>query len=464
MGKSGRASVFSLKPKRARPSGAPRVHARGEVRLDAVLELAQIASRPDPLAEVLAPMCERIASLLAVDVCSVYLRSDGERGAHSGRELVLAATFGYPADAVGRVRMQVGEGLTGFAVECLRPISVERALSDSRNKAFEELNEDRFPSLCALPLVESGRALGALVIQRREPHAFGQREIVLAAAVAAPLVFAVERARLREKQAREEARPTVSIEEDITRPHNVPLRGTGLAPGAALGTVRTRRYVAGRALQQGPTVATDERARVAVALAEVAEEIIAQENSALRIAGPGLRSLLAPARFVLDDARLRERIFFCVEEGAPAELAVERVAREYARVLFSSGDAALWARALEVEALCQRVLSRLAPASRALRPLGPGTVLVASRLTVCDAIELSARYGVGVILAHGKESSLAGIEVASALKLPVVAGVEEIYRWAADGDRALIDGEKGTVVVNPSRIDVIAHRGARQPR
>src|SRR5262249_26980049 len=150
--------VMIREMRRRKRSAAPRVHARGEARLDAVLDLAEEASREAPLGEVLAALCQRIAHMLAVDVCSIYLRElevDGRR-----RALVLRATSGYPQSAVGAVRMRVGEGLTGFAVECLRPVSVARAASDARNKAFEELDETRFPSLCALPLVDGGRAVG----------------------------------------------------------------------------------------------------------------------------------------------------------------------------------------------------------------------------------------------------------------------------------------------------------------
>ena len=36
--------------------------------------------------------------------------------------------------------------------------------------------------------------------------------------------------------------------------------------------------------------------------------------------------------------------------------------------------------------------------------------------------------------------------------------VPELFRWVADGDRALVDGDGGSVIVNPSRVDVAAHR------
>jgi phosphotransferase system enzyme I (PtsP) len=379
--------------------------------------------------------------------------------AHARRygELVLRATFGHPQSSVGAVRMRVGEGLTGFAVECLRPVSVARATSDARNKAFAGMDETRFPSLAAIPLVDGGRAVGALVIQRKEPRRFGQREIVLAASVAAPVLFALERARLREHRGHPASAPSLGA----SRPHGVVLKGSAAAPGAALGTVMVRRHAAQRVdrkeLARGDVA--DERARLGAALAAAAEEVTELEAWALRnapIDRATMMMLLSPARFVLDDARLRGRMVKQVEAGLAAEEAVERVMREYTRVLSSSGDSHLVERALEVEALCLRVMARVG-AEEAGRPVSAGCVLVASRLTVCDALELGAGHGVAALLAGPAENS-PGLAVACALGMPVVASVSELFRWAADGDRALIHGEDGTVILNPSSVDVANHR------
>jgi len=40
----------------------------------------------------------------------------------------------------------------------------------------------------------------------------------------------------------------------------------------------------------------------------------------------------------------------------------------------------------------------------------------------------------------------------------VVGELAELFRWVAHGDRALVSGETGTLIVNPSRVDVAAHR------
>jgi phosphotransferase system, enzyme I, PtsP len=441
---------------RRRTTTIPKVHTRGEARLDAMLELAEEASRPAPLPEVLQSLCARIAAVLAVDVCSIYLRElvDAPSNRRIAGDLVLRATSGYSHDAVGRVRMRVGEGLTGFAVECLRPVSVARATNDARNKSFAGMDEERFPSLCAVPLVDGGRAVGALVVQRRQPRAFGSREIVLVASMAPPVLFALERARLRERERL--AEQSAASLAPHARVHEVTLRGQPAAPGRSLGAIAVRRHHQPHRPSAVGSV-DDERARLGQALAEAAEEMTKLVTWAMSW-GPldraTMQSLVSPARFVLDDARLRGRMRDHVEDGASAEAAVEQVMREYARVLSSSGERLLADRALEVEALCLRVLNRLgAPHGK----MPPGSVLAAARLTVCDAIELRAWHAAGAVLSAPTAAS-PGLGVAVALQLPVVAGVGELFRWVSDGDRVLVDGDGGTLTVNPSRVDVAAHR------
>ncbi len=442
---------------RARRSPARyHVHAKGGARLDAMLDLADEASRAAPIADVLRVLCARIAAMLSVEVCSIYLREAQSSG---GDALVLGATFGYPEAAVGQVRMRIGEGLTGFAVECLRPVSVARATFDARNKLFPDLDEERFPSLCALPLVDSGQAVGALVIQRSAARAFVDREVVLLAAVASPVLWALERARTRAAVA---ARAAVEAELPPGRPQDVSLRGQRGWPvphrERVLGTIVVRRRL-GRTGGGGAPArdVMSERARLGRALADAANDMVELEAAAIerQVDRTRLWAALSPSRFVLDDARLREQMLEEVERGAAAEAAVESVMNRYARSLSGAQEPLLVARALEVEALCGRVGARLA--GRASSALPPGTLLVSGRVTVCDALELAAAHGVGIALGGRAEDS-SGIEAAVALGMPVVSGVDELFRWVADGDRALLDAAERTLFINPSRVDVLSHR------
>ena len=55
-----------------------------------------------------------------------------------------------------------------------------------------------------------------------------------------------------------------------------------------------------------------------------------------------------------------------------------------------------------------------------------------------------------------------GIEVARALGLPVVCDVRGLFRWAHEGDRVLVDGSAGSLLINPPRAEVSALRRSRR--
>jgi len=439
----------------------PRVHARGEARLDAMLELVEEASRSAPLSDVLAGMARRIAALLGVEVTSVYLREPGSD------ELVMRATHGYPAEAVGQVRLAIGEGLTGFCVECLRPVSVARATFDARNRSFPGLDEERFPSLCAVPLVDGGRAVGALVVQRQQPRAFGEREVVLIASLCSPVLLAVERARTRRAERALDDGPRTG------RPLDVMLQGAGVAPGEGLGVARVRRDVELKSVS-GSTETADERRRLASAVAAVTADVAeleawAQENVSGLESRARLRSLLLSSRGVLDDMLLQERMRDGIGRSTSrglvsADGSVAETMQTYTRSLLALGDPMLVDRAVEMEALCLRIRARLAgPPER----LPSGRVWCAGRLPVCDALSLARSQAAGVVLTEpivDGDGPTSGMRVAAALGMPVVVGVTELFRWVVDGDRLLVDGDSGRVIINPGRPEVAALRQRRRDR
>ena len=114
---------------RIEPANRPRVHGRGNRRLDGVLDFVAFAARPMPVLTLLDDAPGRIVELLEADVCSLYL-------VEGRSELVMRANVGFSSDAIGQVRLRVGEGITGEAVEYMRPISTETAEQHAAYKHF----------------------------------------------------------------------------------------------------------------------------------------------------------------------------------------------------------------------------------------------------------------------------------------------------------------------------------------
>ncbi len=88
------------------------------------------------------------------DVCSVYLL------AADGDHLVLAATNGLSQDGVGRVRLRVGEGVTGWAAEAREPVVVPDVRVEPRFRWLPEVDQERYVSMCSVPIISGDRLVG----------------------------------------------------------------------------------------------------------------------------------------------------------------------------------------------------------------------------------------------------------------------------------------------------------------
>src|SRR5690242_13632165 len=83
-----------------------------------LVRLAQAAAAAPQSVERLELIIRETTSAIGVDVCSLYLLST------PGAELLLTATNGLNENMIGKVRMPVGEGITGWVAESRQPAIV----------------------------------------------------------------------------------------------------------------------------------------------------------------------------------------------------------------------------------------------------------------------------------------------------------------------------------------------------
>src|SRR5258708_21208680 len=143
-------------------------------RLEAALRFAAGPARGSSLASALGFLCTQVARLIDSPIASVYVLEERD-------ELVLRGNFGFPEAALGEVRLRIGQGITGTAVETLRPVTVADAQRAEQFAYFPQLAEERYPAFLAVPLLEGGRPRGALVLQR-EQGPFSEADTLLAVA------------------------------------------------------------------------------------------------------------------------------------------------------------------------------------------------------------------------------------------------------------------------------------------
>src|SRR5579863_10069771 len=89
------------------------------------------------LHEVLTRVVEFASALVKCDSCLVYVLEDDE--------LVLRASKNPHPEAVDRLKLRVGQGITGWVAEHHEPVAIaERAAHDTRFQFFHELPEDSY--------------------------------------------------------------------------------------------------------------------------------------------------------------------------------------------------------------------------------------------------------------------------------------------------------------------------------
>jgi uroporphyrinogen-III synthase len=161
--------------------------------LSALREITRAISAAWSLEQILALITRKTARAMDVDSCSIYLLDDKREF------LILKATTGLAAEAVGHARLKVGEGLTGHATKTGKPVSASHAARDPHFKLLPETKESIFQSLLAVPLISHGKVIGALNVQTREGREYSADDTELISIIADVAAGELEKAVLQEE-------------------------------------------------------------------------------------------------------------------------------------------------------------------------------------------------------------------------------------------------------------------------
>ena len=136
--------------------------------------------------------------------------------------------------------------------------------------------------------------------------------------------------------------------------------------------------------------------------------------------------------------------------------ALDRVARDVTRTAASiTRDAFLEERAKDIEDLCDALTMLAASDKRAELP--SKAVLVGDGLTVFDLLISARAHPVGVALSD-RASGPRTRALLRLLGVPSVVDVQGLFRWASDGDVALVDADHGLLIINPSKSEISGMR------
>lgn len=146
-----------------------------------------------PFDDVLNEVVDFATSVVKCDSCFVYLVEEDE--------LVLRASKNSHPEAVGKLKLKLGQGITGWVAKHRQPVVVaQNAALDPRFRFFNELPEDRFEAFLSVPLLSRGKVVGVINLQNIAAHDYTEREISLVSTVGFLVGAEIEMARLEKEK------------------------------------------------------------------------------------------------------------------------------------------------------------------------------------------------------------------------------------------------------------------------
>ena len=152
-------------------------------------EIAKQLSLALPLHDLLRQVISFATTVVKCDSCFIYVLE--------GDELVLRSSKNPHPEMVDRLKLKMGEGITGWVAQHREPVAVNmNAAEDPRFKLFNDLPEDYFEAFLSVPVVSRGRVVGGINLQNRTPYEYTRREVGLIVTIGVLVGAEIEMARL----------------------------------------------------------------------------------------------------------------------------------------------------------------------------------------------------------------------------------------------------------------------------
>jgi len=381
------------------------------------------------------------------DVCSLYLY-DEEKNL-----LILVATKGLDASAIGKVEMKPSEGLTGLVFESITPIIVQDAHDHPRFRYFPVTQEENFKTFLGVPLISRRSPIGVLVIQDRENRTYSTQELHLFNTIAGQVAGVVVNARLlRELTARSPDIPSLPEPERSS----LVLHGTPATPGIAMGPAAIMEvyedfhYI----IEERTDDPEGQKKKFREAAEAGRNEIEALRERVQEQLGEDDAGIFNIHLMMLEDQGFNQKVFELIDSGTTALYAVKSVLAGYLKSFQDIDDQYLKDRAVDIEDVGRRVIRLLSDQSRdgSLHFQEEG-ILITRLITPSDAAVLSTEMIRGVATSAGGHTSHA-IILSRSLGIPCVVGIEELLDIVQPGDYIIVDGNTGNVFINPEKVIV----------
>ncbi len=405
--------------------------------LERLRSIVQEVGTAKDLQSALDIIVSRVRQALGTQVCSIYLL-DSDFHCH-----VLMASEGLKRESVGRVSLEIGEGLVGLVAKHAEPINLRDAPLHPSFRFLPETGEEGFHAFLGVPIIHHRTVLGVLVAQHRQRRRFDEGEEAFLVTLSAQLAGVIAHA--------EATGAIKGISPSGQRICDTAFAGVSGCDGVAIGTSVV--VLPHSDLSHIPErAAEDIEAEIEFfnsCLNAVREEMRELNEQAAEKLAEEERQLFDAYVRILDDDALGNEVVERIRMGHWAQGALAYVAGEHLRAFELMEDEYMRERAVDIKDLCARVLSHLQQEKPEKPHYPDDTILISRELTASMLVEVPRDKLKGLISVAGSGNSHVAI-LARSMGAPAVMGVVDLPSHQLEGKQLIVDGYKGEVITNPS--------------
>ena len=188
------------------------------------------------------------------------------------------------------------------------------------------------------------------------------------------------------------------------------------------------------------------------AIIKTREQITEIRNKVSASLGEGEARIFDAHLLVLEDNALLEEVIADLRTSKKnVESCYRKVSRRYISFFSSMEDEYLKERVTDIQDVSRRLLQNLIGTQRpSLAQLAADSIIVSEDITPSDTADMDRSKLLGFITDEGGQTSHAVI-MARAMGIPAVVGLHDATHKIKSGDKLIVDGYNGIVVINPTQ-------------
>ena len=192
--------------------------------------------------------------------------------------------------------------------------------------------------------------------------------------------------------------------------------------------------------------------RFGIACQEAAEDIRGLHERASREMSKEYADIFAAHLMMIEDVDFQDQIIERLKETKEnIEWVVYDISRQMMQTMLSSSNASFRERAVDINDVSRRVLSKLIPVKRpSISELDRDVVLVVNDLLPSEVLTMNRERVKGIAMDMGGPTSHTAI-LARAFNIPAVLGLSSATTEISNGDTLVLDATGGDVYINPDK-------------